>query len=923
MKPYIGILIDSFWEATNSKVLWALLICWSLLLIALAPFGYIAEESFEVSGADISDRSRLIDKLAENARGRGKDNGKQVAKLLDEKFVKKLKRAAAKDSDVRIRAAELGEELNKLMSSTELYDKDIFPTVEKREDLEELTIRPTSELDKQELTKLNRHLLWLTYPLAITRPRGEVLWFGYGGLKISNPLPLSRKQLGDFIEPMALQLIIKIGLGVLVVFIAVIVTSSIIPETFRSGSLHLLLSKPIARVGLYLSKFLGGAVFVLVNLTFVLVGLYLIAGFRFQIWNEGLLWCIPILLFVFLIFYSVSGLAGLIWGNAIVCVVSCMIFWFGCWLVSSTRGFCYQPAEFGPQVNEIKPINEHLTTVTQSGDLKVWNEEFSVWQPAVKSMRFGDQYRMFGPIHDKVGNRVLLKKFAEVPFRGPYAPTREMQVIQLPGAGQTKDPLVELEDDEPESKKSESESKQMHASDTTKLDAPAEASQNKSEDSATDSVKLGDTVDPELDPIFDALDALGSQNGGLSSMSTDLEEDPEQRVSKDVEKEVEDKKTDEQSSSEQDAESESDSTDDGDLDEFRDEEDELDSSDTKEQPKDAGEARRMYAWEADVGPALPQQLFRVLEVEGRVIAVCRGGLYELDMSRIDAAKTLKSSRGGFFGLDQLVDKSAFKNLAPSGYFLSENSNASVLSDKSGLVIFNSGDVDVLKFQADRLELTQEAQTQFEDADPTVPALVRMSNKFCVIARDELPIQILDAELNDIGKVELPSGENIKKLEWIPGSDELAVITHAGQLFSLDCEEQKLEKIRVPVRGPFSAMLWESQDVLWLAKQPNSIYKIDLNSNKKLKQWIPEKSGFEKFYFWGVMPAYEIFPKPAALDDAMTFVLVNKKTQGMSVVNSNLESTRRTLDIWSPIWSNLGFLAFMLTISCIYVARKEF
>jgi hypothetical protein len=40
------------------------------------------------------------------------------------------------------------------------------------------------------------------------------------------------------------------------------------------------------------------------NITYLLVGLYFIAGLRFDIWNEGLLAVIPVVVFVFVIFFS-------------------------------------------------------------------------------------------------------------------------------------------------------------------------------------------------------------------------------------------------------------------------------------------------------------------------------------------------------------------------------------------------------------------------------------------------------------------------------------------------------------------------------------------------------------------------------------------------------------------------------------------
>ena len=70
------------------------------------------------------------------------------------------------------------------------------------------------------------------FPLELAQPRGEQLWIGYAGFKIGDPLPISRRQIKQFFEPVLLAGIIKFGLGILAVFIAIVVTSPMIPETF-------------------------------------------------------------------------------------------------------------------------------------------------------------------------------------------------------------------------------------------------------------------------------------------------------------------------------------------------------------------------------------------------------------------------------------------------------------------------------------------------------------------------------------------------------------------------------------------------------------------------------------------------------------------------------------------------------------------
>ena len=483
MKPYIGILIDSFWEALNNRVLWALLVCWSILLAILAPFGYVSERSFELITSDIDNRSQLIEKIDLAAKGNGSKSAQAVVAQLDSKFVKKAKDSL--NDGPRVPSSELAKELNKVLKSPELYSEEAFPTAKKRKNLEpliDLGPEGRSESDNQEL---NRKLVQLAFPLELAENFGERLAVGYGGFKITQPLPFNRKQAREFVEPMILTAIVKFGLGVIAVFVAVIVTSPIIPDTFRSGSLHLLLSKPISRVLLYLSKFFGGTIFVLVNITFFLTGLFIIAGVRFEIWNPGLLYCIPLLLFVFVIFYAVSGHVGLIWGNAIVCVVACILFWFCCFCIGTARGVMQPEMEVFPQISKVTQIGEDVTIVTQRGEFSVWNEKFSLWQPAIDQEGPGAQKRTFGPIYDEQRDKVLVKSFMQNPFGGGVlARNRALRVINLKeqGASQVSASDNEQPDSPPEDEdNSEAETPEANSA-TTAEDKPEEGAMTKDAD---------------------------------------------------------------------------------------------------------------------------------------------------------------------------------------------------------------------------------------------------------------------------------------------------------------------------------------------------------------------------------------------------------------------------------------------------------
>lgn len=413
MKPYLAILIDSFWEAVTSKVLWALLIGWSLLLASLAPFGYITESTYQLTRGDIRNRLGLAQKMANGLSSEGTPAQRAISEHLSPSFKKKLAAANADPTDRderlgRISSRELVGQLNGLLQKPDLYDPEAFPTAERRMRIQPVINTPPEERTAADVELLNRELLQIAYSADLQTTRGERLWIGYAGLKLGEPLPVTRRQATTIIERYALQIIIQLGLSFITVFIGLIITSPMIPETFRSGSLHLLLSKPISRPLVYLTKFFGGTIFVLVNIVYLLTGLFLLVGWRLDIWNVGLLLCIPLLLFVFVIFYSVSALVGVIWNNPIISVVACIVFWVFCTVVGVLESSLRMAAQWTPQIVRFQQVEDEILAITQAGAVKVWNDKFDVWQPAAE-LHEGNTGRVLGPYYDAKRERLVMR----------------------------------------------------------------------------------------------------------------------------------------------------------------------------------------------------------------------------------------------------------------------------------------------------------------------------------------------------------------------------------------------------------------------------------------------------------------------------------------------------------------------------------
>ncbi|MDP6723504.1 MAG: ABC transporter permease subunit, partial [Pirellulaceae bacterium] len=208
--------------------------------------------------------------------------------------------------------------------------------------------------------------------------------------------------------------------GAIGIVIAILVTAPIIPQMFDPGSLHLLLSKPISRWLLFLSKFVGGCAFIMIGATYLIGGLWLILGARFGVWDANILLSIPIYLFVFAIYYSVSSLIGIVWRSPIVCVALTVVFWMTCFILGVMK------IEFETRIwNKTRLVNvievgDTFLVANEMGISQEWDADSRQWQQVFVSqdqkearpvMMFMTsiprEFRPVGPLYDEKEDRLL------------------------------------------------------------------------------------------------------------------------------------------------------------------------------------------------------------------------------------------------------------------------------------------------------------------------------------------------------------------------------------------------------------------------------------------------------------------------------------------------------------------------------------
>lgn len=109
--------------------------------------------------------------------------------------------------------------------------------------------------------------------------------------------------------------------------LALVSTAGIITDLISGGTIEPVLSKPIGRVRLFLTKYLTGLLFVALQILVFSLGCFVVLGIRGGAWEFGLFMALPIVLAFFSFLFSFCALVGLITRSTIASLLLTMLFW--------------------------------------------------------------------------------------------------------------------------------------------------------------------------------------------------------------------------------------------------------------------------------------------------------------------------------------------------------------------------------------------------------------------------------------------------------------------------------------------------------------------------------------------------------------------------------------------------------------------
>lgn len=341
IRPCLAILRDSFREALASHVLWIALGGILAVLVGISPFGLRTDRSLRLRHDELVDPEGLVAALHQGASQSGTPAAhlwslltgaqqQQIAAWQKSATAERRTEDAATGPENRpgrrdrSPKTQLVRIINELLAKTDYCDPEVWRGVALEDDLRALTERDPAE--PAERATRNLRLLNAGFPRFIAVRDDPATTLTYAGADVIGPIDALPAQFNRLLDQVIIS-VLSVFLGFLGVMGSLLVTASLLPRTFEPGEISLLLSKPISRSLLFLTKYFGGCVFTLLCSALLITGLWLLLGLRVGLWRHELLWCIPIYVFLFAIYFSVSAVTGVIWRSPIVSLILVVFFW--------------------------------------------------------------------------------------------------------------------------------------------------------------------------------------------------------------------------------------------------------------------------------------------------------------------------------------------------------------------------------------------------------------------------------------------------------------------------------------------------------------------------------------------------------------------------------------------------------------------
>ena len=135
----------------------------------------------------------------------------------------------------------------------------------------------------------------------------------------------------DFYFGLFVTLGVKVWLAWAATILALISTAGMIPDFLESGSIEAMLAKPIGRLRLFLTKYVSGLLFVVLQVSVFAFASFLLLGLKAGLWEPRVLLAIPIITIFYSYLFSFCALLGVLTRSTVASLLLTILLWLLIW----------------------------------------------------------------------------------------------------------------------------------------------------------------------------------------------------------------------------------------------------------------------------------------------------------------------------------------------------------------------------------------------------------------------------------------------------------------------------------------------------------------------------------------------------------------------------------------------------------------
>jgi len=227
-----------------------------------------------------------------------------------------------------------------------------------------------------------RALFWITLMISALAaviylsigftPTGVSMMFGMA--KFDNPVLRAGTPAAElFYLGLFSKFIVGLWLSWVAIGLAIISCAPVFPDFMAEGSIGIPLSKPVSRLKLFLYKYIGSLMFVVLQVGLFCAIVFFAVRWRVGTWNPSVFWAVPLVTLVFSYLYSVVVLVAVKTRSVLPAILAGILVWFASWVGQKGEEILYKIAYLDTPAD--------VVSTSENDNMREWHRR-SVWMMA-------------------------------------------------------------------------------------------------------------------------------------------------------------------------------------------------------------------------------------------------------------------------------------------------------------------------------------------------------------------------------------------------------------------------------------------------------------------------------------------------------------------------------------------------------------